>query len=399
MLNKSYSLLWLGQLVSQVGNRIYLMALAWYFVSVLDSKDGLFLMFIISSLPSLLLGVLVGPLVERWNKKHIIIVCDLISVGLTGLLAWMVYEKMETRALIYAICFLLNTVNLFFSPSVNSILPVIIRGDQLQKGMAYMKMITFLGQIMGAAVGGALVGLVGVYLTILINAVSFLISAFAELFIEYKPEISLKAHHYFREMKEGFLYLKSQAIIRMVLFVSIGCNLFLPVLVVMIPILVDDKMKLDAMHYGFADAMLPLGAILMAVWLANRVKQQTPLKALTIGISIIGLCFLMVSAFNHYGVLLLAVFLYGCFTNYINIQVVTYFLQTVDPAYRGRFFSLLESCSYAIISLAYVWASMVSKLFEVDTALAINGAGLLLFAALAYYWNRKQLAQTKKRIC
>lgn len=50
IINKDYSLLWCGQLASQLGNRIYLMALAWYFVAVLGNGSGLFMLFMVSAL-------------------------------------------------------------------------------------------------------------------------------------------------------------------------------------------------------------------------------------------------------------------------------------------------------------------------------------------------------------
>ena len=120
ILSKNYLLLWSGQLVSQMGNRLYLMALSWYFVSELGDNTALFLVFIFSSLPSLLFGAFVGPFIERWNKKHIMIGCDFICAALVGVLAWLVSINEAHNYIIYAVCFLLNTMNLFFSPSVNS---------------------------------------------------------------------------------------------------------------------------------------------------------------------------------------------------------------------------------------------------------------------------------------
>lgn len=288
MLNKNYTLLWFGQVVSQIGNRLYLMALAWYFVAVLNNNGGLFLLFIISSLPSLLLGILAGPLVERWNKKYIIVWCDIISGILTALLALMVYENSASTWLIYAICFALNTVNLLFSPAVNSMIPAIIRKDQLQKGMSYMKMITFLGQILGAALGGMLVGLIGVYFTILINSVSFFISAFSELYIEYKDTVKASSKNYFKDMKEGLMYVKSNKLVTRILVITLGSNLFLPALIVLLPIIIKEGMGLDAIHYGIADAMLPIGAVIMALWLARRRSNIRPLNVLAVGIMGIG---------------------------------------------------------------------------------------------------------------
>ena len=59
MWNKNFLLLWFGQAISQIGNRIYVMALAWYIVAVMNSPGKMIVLFIISSLPSLLFGTLI----------------------------------------------------------------------------------------------------------------------------------------------------------------------------------------------------------------------------------------------------------------------------------------------------------------------------------------------------
>ncbi len=397
MLNKNYALLWFGQLVSQVGNRLYLMALAWYFVATLQNNNGLFLLFIISSLPSLLLGIFVGPLVERWNKKYILILCDIISGILTGMLALMVYMQSASTWLIYLICFGLNTVNIMFSPAVNSIIPAILQPDQLQKGMSYLKMITFLGQILGAALGGFLVGILGVGLTIVINSVSFILSAISEIFIEFKDPLKNMARDYIKDMKNGIKYVSSQKLIRRILVVTLGSNLFLPAILVLIPIIIKEKMGLDALHYGIADAMMPIGAVIISMILARSRSVIKPLKVLGMGIGGVAICFWGVSFIHIYVVILACILFYGCFTNYVNVQVITYFVSSIEPEYRGRFFSILESFSYATISLSYVIASITSNLFEAYTTLAINGIGLALFATIALIWNKSYLTSNKER--
>lgn len=140
IINKDYSLLWCGQLVSQLGNRIYLMALAWYFVAVLGNGSGLFMLFMVSALPPLLFGVAIGPMVEKWNKRHTVITCDILSGILVGILATAVMTGNAPEWLVYVVCFLLNTVNLFFSPSVNVMLPSIVGKDKVQKAVSYIRM-------------------------------------------------------------------------------------------------------------------------------------------------------------------------------------------------------------------------------------------------------------------
>lgn len=388
MINKNYTLLWWGQFVSQVGNRLYLMALSWYFVAGIADPKGLFLLFIISSLPSLLFGALVGPLVDRWGKKNILIGCDTISGILTGILAFMIHEGIATTSVIYAICFLVSSINLLFSPAVNSLVPLLIDSSQLQRGMSYMKMITFLGQILGAAIGGMLVGFLGVYLTILINSVSFLLSAFSELFITYNEVIVRAGGNYYQQIKAGVKYVTDNPLVKKVTIIAVGCNLFIPVVFVYIPILIKNELGLDALEYGFADAMVPIGSVVIALFLASKIKPVLPLKALSIGLGGIALCCLSLSLFLNYVIILGSLFLYGIFVNYINISVITYFVKSVDVSYRGRFFSILESFSYASISLSYALATVIQDFTSVTTALAINAMGLILLVILAGVWNR-----------
>ena len=388
VLSKNYLLLWSGQLVSQMGIRLYLMALSWYFVSELGDNTALFLVFIFSSLPSLLFGAFVGPLIERWNKKHIMIGCDFICAALVGVLAWLVSINEAHNYIIYAVCFLLNTMNLFFSPSLNSMIPSILDEDSYQQGMSYMKMITFLGQIMGAAVGGLLVGFFGVYLTILINAISFFISGLAEIFITYKPEIVQKTGSYISDLKSGLKYAWSDKTVRSVLTVSIACNLFIPTFMVFLPIVIKTHLGLDARHYGFADAMMPMGAVVMAVFLSKVKFNLQPLQVLAMGIGGLAVAFMLTVFLPYYPVIMFSVFCYGCFTNFINIQVITYFLHRVDKDFRGRFFSILESFSFASISISYVLSTILSSQFDTKIAILINAVCLIIITLTALMLQR-----------
>lgn len=395
MINKDYTLLWWGQFVSQVGNRLYLMALSWYFVDELENTSGLFLLFIISSLPSLLFGALVGPLVERWGKKKILIGCDTVNGILTAILAILVYNGMADAVTIYVICFLLNTVALLFNPAVNSMIPNIVTATQLQRGMSYINMVTFLGQILGATIGGMLVGFLGVYLTILVNAVSFLLSAFSECFITYKERLKEAAGNHFQQIKEGIRYVMDNKLVKRVTIIAVGCNLFIPVIFVYIPILVKNTLGLGAFEYGIADAMIPAGSVLISFVLARRVKQELPLTVLVIGLGVLAVCCFLISAFAQYWITLASLFVYGICVNYININVITYFVKSVDADFRGRFFSILGSFSYTSVSLSYALATAFMHLADIRVALALNSIGLLACAMLALIWNRQPELKTK----
>ena len=383
MWNKNFLLLWFGQAISQIGNRIYVMALAWYIVAVMNSPGKMIVLFIISSLPSLLFGTLIGPLVEKWNKKRVIVVCDIISGCLTALLALMIHFGYNWLWLIYLVCFLLNTVNLFFSPSVNSILPTIIPADHYRQGTSLMKMMTFLSQIMGAAVGGMLVGFFGVFWSIAINAASFFISALMSAFVTFVPSAVTAAGKYFSDIKEGFRYLSRDRMLSGTLAIAVTVNLFLPSFIVLVPIIIKNGLNLDAVHYGIVDAAIPIGAVLVSLLLSLQKKKgnANPMKTLALSIAGIALVYVLVSAFRNFTTVLLAGIVFGFLSNNVNIKVLSYFIEKVEPQFRGRVFSLLESLSYASISISYVIVSILSSKLDIYVVLLVNGVCLLSIAA------------------
>ncbi|MGM9747303.1 MAG: MFS transporter [Candidatus Cryptobacteroides sp.] len=396
MWNKNFLLLWIGQAISQIGNRIYVMALAWYIVAVMNSPGKMIVLFIISSLPSLLFGTLIGPLVEKWNKKTVIVACDIISGILTGILATMIYFGYNSLWIIYLISFLLNTVNLFFSPSVNSILPTVIPADHYRQGTSLMKMMTFLSQIMGAAVGGMLVGFFGVFWSIAINAASFLISAAMSLFVVFKPMVVQATGNYIKNIKEGFRYLSKDKTLSGTMSIAVIVNLFLPSFIVIVPIVIKNGMNLDAIHYGIVDAAIPIGAVLVSLLLSvmKGKEKMNPLKTLSKSIIGIALMYILVAIFKNYAAILIAGLAFGFLSNNVNIKVLSYFIENVEPQFRGRVFSLLESLSYASISISYIIVSILSSKYDIYVVMIVNGLCLLVIAAasllIASRTNRQQ---------
>ena len=386
--NRSFLLLWLGQTISQVGNRIYLMALAWYFVAVLNDPSGVLVLFIIASLPSLLLGVFAGPIVGRFNKKWLVVVCDLVSALLTALLTLLVSCGQASAYTIYLICFLLNAVNLLFSPSVNSIFPTILPKEHYQRGASLIKMVTFLGQIMGAAIGGMLVGLLGVKWSIGVNSASFLISALASACIVYHEQERTASKGYLSDIREGFSHLRTEKMLARVLSIAVVVNLFLPSFIVFIPIIVKTEMNLDAIQYGVVDAAIPVGALVASVVLSFwRTLAANPVRALSVSIVGIAVAYLLAAVWQTYAALLVAGLLFGLLTNSVNVQVLTFFMSRVEARFRGRIFSLLESFSYASISLSYVLATVLSASLDIYVVLLINALCLVAIAVAAFRFS------------
>ncbi|MGC9367305.1 MAG: MFS transporter [bacterium] len=386
--NKNFFLLWQGQLVSQVGSKVYLIALAWYFVSVLDDNHAFITIMLISSLPGLLFGLLIGPFIDRWNKKYILVISDLISGIIVLLVALLIWFKVDNPLPIYAAVFILNISVIFFNPAVTSIIPSLVKKEQIQEGISMNTMVQFIAQFIGCAVGGLLVAFLGIFATILLNAVSYILSAFSEMFIKYKYQLSPVKLNHFHELSEGFKYvLKNRLIFRPMLIFSL-LNIFAVPIVVFIPILVDDYFRLSAVYYGFAESGIPVGAIVVALFMAR--KQVTDhLKLIKSGLILISTSFFLIYFFREIYLVMAALLGFGIFLNLININAISFYAKNIEAGFRGRFFTLLDTVSFATFPLAYLLTGILLKHFSLFTLILINGISMLVIGLGSVVYLKK----------
>ncbi|MEO7334856.1 MAG: MFS transporter, partial [Gemmatimonadales bacterium] len=120
--NRNFSLLWMGQLVSFFGDRVHQVALG---VLVLQRGSPLDvgIVFAATAVPNVLLGPLAGALVDRWDRRTTMIVCDVIRAGLVLLVPVVIDVSI---GLVYLVAFAVATVGLLFRPAKNAIVPLIV---------------------------------------------------------------------------------------------------------------------------------------------------------------------------------------------------------------------------------------------------------------------------------
>jgi MFS family permease len=122
-LNGSFSALWMGQLISLFGDRVNQLALAAFVFEVTDSAFALALTFLVATLPNLVFSPIAGVYVDRWDKKQVLVVSDILRAALVLLVPVAVLVNVW---LAYPLVFLITTVSIFFRPARIAILPRIV---------------------------------------------------------------------------------------------------------------------------------------------------------------------------------------------------------------------------------------------------------------------------------
>ncbi len=183
--NKNYVLVVLGRFVSSFGTLLQNFALSLY---VLE-KTGSALLFssviAVSLIPRFFLMPIAGVITDKFSRKKMIVNMDILSGVFVLAISVLFLLKGElSLGVIYIIVITLNSINVFFEPSMNSILPDIIEKDKLADANSLMEMSGAIISLTAPIVAGLLYSTLGIYVILAINAVSFLLSAFSEAFIK-----------------------------------------------------------------------------------------------------------------------------------------------------------------------------------------------------------------------
>ncbi len=172
---RNFSLLWVGQFISIIGDWVLFIALPFYTYSLTGSVLATGAMFIVSTLPRLVLGSVAGVFVDRWDRKRTMIVADVLRVLLILMLLFV--RSRDWLWLIYVSAFLESVVSQFFNPAKSAIIPLLVGEKDLLAANSLNGLSDALTRLLGSALGGVLMGWLGFSSVVLLDAGSFLFSA------------------------------------------------------------------------------------------------------------------------------------------------------------------------------------------------------------------------------
>jgi MFS family permease len=224
--NRSFRRLWLGQVVSELGNWFNLIA-ALGLVRLVSNKAAIATTIILVArlLPFTLFAPLAGAFADRWSRRTVMIGMDLARAVVA--LSILFVHRAEDLWIAYLCTALGSFFTTFFEAAKNAAVPNITGDRDLLAGNALMFSSRFLLMSLGAALGGWTAAHLGYQAAFIVNSVSFLISAYSIWLIperETKQEPSQpQGEHrsYWSDIREGWLYIVSHAPVAALLFINI----------------------------------------------------------------------------------------------------------------------------------------------------------------------------------
>jgi MFS family permease len=268
--------LWISQSVSLVGTQITLLAFPLLALLLLDASAlQVSLLSTVEFLPVLLLGLPAGAWVDRLAKRPVLILTDLARAGaLLAIPAAYLFDAL-TLPLLYAVAFVIGLGTLFFDVAQLSYLPALVDEDRLVDANGKLEASRSVAQLAGPGLGGFLVQLLGGPVAIVVDAVSYLVSAgfLTRIKGTDTPAGPVQRVGLRREIGDGLRFVLGHPLLRPIVISAAAAELaFAAVLALQVPYAVD-TLGLDAGVLGLAIAVGNAGGLLGAFgcgWIARR---------------------------------------------------------------------------------------------------------------------------------
>lgn len=381
--SRNFVLLWLGQAVSQLGTGVGYIATLWWVQSTTGSALALGALATVSSLVGLTLSPFAGVFVDRWNRKSIIVVTDIIRGLVNCLLAWAIWSGSLTLPLLFLGAAVKSACAQFFSPAVMAAVPQIVDSKHLEKANSLQQMTQNISSMVGYALGGLLVAVFGIPSLLLINGVAYLLSAVSEMFISLQPVMQkskLNVRSFFADLGGGFAYIKRNHVLFGVMQVLVIINFAFVPFSVLLPKLVGDYLGAGSEVLGFISSSQMAGMLLGALVLSLTPFVKKNHWVIKWGLSI-SACALMLSPLARgvmWQVQLLLYGVSGAVSAIVNISFFSTLQRKIDPAYMGKVFSLNSAMSYGLQPLSSALSGYLADNYSMALIYLAFGSLVLL---------------------
>jgi len=295
--NRNLRLLLGGQFVSQVGDKFYMLALAIWVLETTGSTALMGSVLFCSLFPTLLVGFIAGTMVDRWDRKFIIVAADVVRGIVILAVALFHFYGTLSLPIVFASQILLSVCAAFFNPAVGAVIPKIIDGSRLNRANAMTGFIRGASGLIGPFLGGITVAGMGYAPVFALNAGSFLLSALFESFLDIpsgkkknveRPGVSA-------DVREGFNYILTNRNMLVILFMIGMIHFFVGSMEVLTPVFSTTLSGSGAKNLGYLQTSLGIGTLLMALFLSLKSNPGQEVMCLFASTASFGFVLILVS--------------------------------------------------------------------------------------------------------
>lgn len=304
LLTRDFTLVWWGQMVSQIGDGVSKLALLWFVYSITGSPLKTTMIGLLQTLPPILFGPFIGVIVDRVPKKLLLIVSDLIRALVLGVLPCLLPVDSFSIERLYLMVFVHAVASAVFGPALTAAIPSLVSRHEFTAANALLQTTTSIGIIVGPALSGVGIATMSSQEVLCVNAVSYVISALCFLFIRFPRTEAVPAEGgslagTLRDVVEGFQYvLHRQRVILMLIGAASMYTFATSAFSTLFPVFGKKLLDLGPIEVGYLWSafgvgllLVSLGLVSLSSWSLPKRIQLMAVSSFISGLTLLGLLF------------------------------------------------------------------------------------------------------------
>ncbi|OGQ72129.1 MAG: hypothetical protein A3G94_01160 [Deltaproteobacteria bacterium RIFCSPLOWO2_12_FULL_60_16] len=381
---RNFRLLFIGTVFSHTGDFMQAMAQAWLVWTMTNSPFLLGLLGFCQAVPRLLLGAIGGALVDRLDRRRLLLLTQNLAMVQAFAFWALVYFDLIRFWHIVVLVLFIGTVNTLNQTARQSLINTLVPRAELMNAIALNSSIVSLSKVIGPSLGGVLISVIGVAGCLLVNAASFLAIILSLVMMDLPLwQREEKEENFWQEVIEGYHYVKTNHQVFSVLSLAYIVALIGSPYTRFLPVFATDIFHAGPSGFGLLLAAPGVGAVGSGLWLASMGNIRRRRNFVFLSVLAFSL-FLMLFSFSRSMLLsLLCLVMVGA--SHIAFRAVanTTIQMETPPQLLGRILSLFFM-DKGLWSFGTLFIGSVASLLGTPRATALSGLICGLSAALLY---------------
>ncbi|QWG28629.1 MFS transporter [Bacillus mycoides] len=371
--NRSFFFMWIGSAISELGGAFGTLCNSILVYELTGSKTALSSMWLLYFIPSLILQLISGPFIDKWSRKWIMIFSQWMRASVFLLpLVMLVTNSVEVWH-VYVVQIIVGLITPLYTPASQAITPSIVSKEQLQDANAYIDGMTRLMMFLAPVLGGIVIHLIGMKLTLFFVCICLFISGGLLLFVREKRIKQELRKTWLEEFLHGFTYFFTKPVIVwlgvFLTFVQFGVGV---TMVTNLPY-IKDELSAGYAEYGYFMAGFPLGYVVGSM-LVGKVKYRSRRLLMLGGLFVGGLTYISLGLNNSIIIAIVIEVIAGICIAFFNVHNTTICQQTVPNNMIGKVFSVRLFFIRSAMPLGVFLGGILSEMWGVRILYFIIGS-------------------------
>ncbi len=382
--HRDFRLFYVGQLVSLIGTWMQSLAQSWLILILTHSAFALGLVGALQFLPVLFLSAFGGLIADRAPKRNLLLGTQSAQMLLAFALAGLTAVGKETFAIVLMLALLLGIANAVDMPTRQAFVVEMVGPNDLINAIALNSTLFNAARLIGPALAGLLIGIVGIAGCFFLNGASFLAVIFGLLLIHqpaFEPRHFESVREVWQDLQEGFQYVRRSTSVRAVILITGFVGTFAANFNVVTPILAQNVLYVGATGLGWLMAAMGFGSLIASLGIAYFANTPHP-RAVAASAVVFSVLDMLLAPIHSYAAALAILALIGASMVILSSMANSYLQLTVPHRLRGRVMSLYTTVFVGTTPIGNTLTGLLAETTQAFGPLFYGG----LISLLATIW-------------